>query len=802
MPEGGIEADESSRRSFFFEIFAISLAVIVLEITYTRIFSFKLFYYFTYLIIGVSLLGLGAGGVFVAVFERLRSMDPVRLVSRCCLVAALAIFGGYFAIARIQLNAFSLASEVGEVGKLLVIILFLFIPFLAGGIAISTILGSRPEQINRLYGVDLLGAALGCALCIPLIYFLTPPGAVMLSGFAMAVTGLRGSGRGIGFAAGVLAVLVTLGAIVARGSLPDVMPDETKTLGNFNAEKSPVVMSRWSPVFRVDVMKHPFLRDEAYIINHDGQMGSVLHHFDGNVDGLAELSADSRSFPFKTLKERPKVLIIGAAGGHEILTSLFFRAEHITGVELNPITYSLLTTHFADFSGRLPEREDVTLINGEGRAFLKQADQKFDLVWLVAPDSYAAMNAATSGAFVLSESYLYTAEMIRDAMDHLNPGGFLCAQFGELDYADRPNRTARYVSTARHVYEERGVKDFAKRVMVATAPDIPPFVLSTVLLKQEPFTPAERQRFGAAVKAVPGSLVRHGHGPGERNAVTNQVIHLPSDQLEQWMSKQPYDLSPVLDNAPFFWHFTRFRDALRPSAHSLEAEISIGERVLMVLLAFVVVLAAAFLLLPLVAIRRVWSEMPHKLAAGTYFMALGLGFMFFEVSLIQTLTLFLGYPTYSLSVTLFSVLVFTGLGSIASGGYRDRNRALWVLFAVLVVLAGLYRFLLPGLIEAFVGHSLALRVAIAVAVIAPLGLCLGGFMPLGLRSVAALSDYETQYVAWGWAVNGFFSVIASVLSTMLAMAFGFHMVMFTAVAVYLVGILALIRVPASVARAG
>jgi hypothetical protein len=67
-----------TRSSFYFEMFLVALAVILLEISYTRIFSFKVFYYFTYLIIGIAILGLGSGGVLVAIFPRLRGMDPVR----------------------------------------------------------------------------------------------------------------------------------------------------------------------------------------------------------------------------------------------------------------------------------------------------------------------------------------------------------------------------------------------------------------------------------------------------------------------------------------------------------------------------------------------------------------------------------------------------------------------------------------------------------------------------------------------------------------------------------------------------
>ena len=59
--------------------------------------------------------------------------------------------------------------------------------------------------------------------------------------------------------------------------------------------------------------------------------------------------------------------------------------------------------------------------------------------------------------------------------------------------------------------------------------------------------------------------------------------------------------------------------------------------------------------------------------------ALGLGFMFFEITLIQRLTLFLGYPTYSLTVTLAAILVSTGIGALLSRWFAgDPARAVHV----------------------------------------------------------------------------------------------------------------------------
>ena len=178
--------------------------------------------------------------------------------------------------------------------------------------------------------------------------------------------------------------------------------------------------------------------------------------------------------------------------------------------------------------------------------------------------------------------------------------------------------------------------------------------------------------------------------------------------------------------------------------------------------------------------------------AALYFSALGLGFIFFEITLIQRLTLFLGLPTYSLTVTLGSILIFTGVGALLSGRYQfHRERVIKILVAVLGLLTIFYLFALPPLTNELLSLPLPARVLFSFAVLAPLGICLGAFMPLGLGAVSNLSEYPREYVAWGWAVNGFASVVGSVLSTILAMEFGLNVVLVLAFTLYLVALVAL-----------
>jgi hypothetical protein len=790
-PSAVHDHDESADRGYNAEILLISFAALLLEISYTRVISFKLFYYYTYLVIGLALLGIGTGGVLVAISGRLRRASTEAVLMWGLLLAATSVVAGYLVVALTAIDTVAIwdygtGASLTNLVRLVVICLALFASFIAVGVMIATLFARRSQQIARLYFADLLGAGLACAVVVWLLGSIEPPATILLAGLVLALAGLRIAWRrrspALPIGAGLTVLLAVV--VVAPGLLPDQRAEKIKA----QVTDRNTLFSSWSPIFRVDVVE---IGRDVRLLFHDGLLGSAIYRFNGDVSSLSRFDADPRSLPFAVSGRSPDdVLIIGAAGGNEVLTSLYFDAGRIDAVELNPVTYSLVTDEFADYAGHLADHPRVDYVKGDGRTFLARSDETYEMIWFPAPDSYSATNAATSGAFVLSESYLYTSEMIVESFEHMGPDGIIATQYGEFDYATKPNRTTRYVATVRHALDELGVDDPSRHVLVATSPAEPDNVLSTILVKETPFTGAEVDRFLAGLEAVPGAKLRYAPGrPVEGESVSN-LATVPDGELDAFYDSYPFDVRPITDDAPFFWHFTPYRDVISDFTDPIDPEdfeVAIGERVLLLLLGVAAVLAAVFLLLPFVAIRRIWLALPRKPTSALYFAALGFGFIFFEITLIQRLVLFLGYPTYSLTVTLASILIFTGVGALLSGRYRP-HRVVPGLLSGIVVLTLFYAFGLPRLTDALLDWPLAGRVLFAFLVLAPLGICLGTFMPLGLGAVARLTEFSREYVAWGWAVNGFASVIGAVLSTILAMTFGFRTVLFVALAIYLVAL--------------
>lgn len=784
-------------------IFLVCLAGLLLEVAYTRIVSFKLWYYYTYLVLGLALLGIGSGGIFVVVWPRIRQAATDRIVVVCALVGAAFIAIGelivaWFPINTIKIWDYGTADSYANLGALVAISFTLFVSFIMIGVIIAVLLGRAEDRVNRFYFADLIGAALGAALAIPLIWWLGPPQVVMLAAVVLALAAVVAQPRfGVPtVVAGGLAtiLLLTVTNVVA---LPEIQVEGGKN--------QPVegAVSGWGPVFRVDAQK--VFGD--YLLLHDGTFGSGIHEYKGDPDAETRFDQDPRALPFAIHGKPPAhTLIIGSAGGNEIVAALRFKSPRIEGVELNPITVGFLEGPLKDFSGDLPNQPGVTIHQDDGRSFIFRSDDDYSLIWYVAPDSYAASNAASSGAFVLSESYLYTSEMIKESLEHLTDDGLMVVQFGELDYRRAPSRTARYVLTARDALERLGVEDPSKHIVVSSFITNATGDLSTIVVKRTPFTQAEIDRFAAAVPLTPPyaepdgyprSQIAYAPGTPDDGGIVGRLAGAPDAAAADAVAAEyPREIFPVRDDRPFFWHFSSFGDVLSRINEPFSTdnpEDVVGERVLLLLLLVAIGYAALFLLAPFIFVRKEWRALPAKGRSALYFASLGLGFMLYEISMIQRLVRFLGYPTYSLTVTLASILVFTGLGALLSKRFSARpRRTVAISGAMLGVLGVFYLLALDPITDSLLLWPLWGRIAVTVALLAPLGVCLGMFMPLGLTVVAGLGDHPDEYVAWGWAVNGFFSVIGSVGTTILAMTVGFRAVQIGALGVYGIAVLAFV----------
>lgn len=789
--------------------FAVGFVGLSLEIAYTRVISFKIFYYYTYFVIGLALLGLGAASSAIALSSRLRRMDTLALVRAAAPLSGLCGAVAYVVVARIGTDANliwtgSKAEAVEQLGRLLVISVALTSVFFGVGLILAKLIVAEAREVRRLYFWDLFGAALGCLTAVPLQLTIGPPAMILTANVVLVALGLAITvrtvssvgARHLGIAAVALATTFAAGTV-------DVRADDTKTLDDSDV----VAAGDWGAVFRVDAVEFPSEEGDLHVLHHDGLWGSSIWRWDGTRATSARFDDDTRQIPFAALGRDPeRILIIGAAGGNEIQAALTYGVGHVDAVELNPVTVDLLENRFADYSGNIANRPDVDYIQGDGRTFLARTDNLYDMVWFVAPDSYAASNAATSGAFVLSESYLYTEEMIAEAYDHLTPDGMVVTQFGDFDFDTRPTRTARYLVTAREALRDEQDDFGAQTALLVNRGTNDLERASTMLLfKNTPEVDASVRIVGAADRIPQTEALYLPDRSLAGAGITTDIITGSQDDVDRIVDAYEYDISSIDDDRPFFWHFTGFEDVVGDWSRSFEdTEIAIGERLLLVLIAIAMFVAGLFLWLPFVVTRRRGgaaaddSPVAGRGRMFAYFASIGLGFMFVEISMIQRFSLLLGYPTLSLSVSLFTLLLATALGARFSGRVGARPAVgLPAAVAALFVVTLVYLVVSDPITNVALAWSEPWRITLVIAMLMPVGVALGVFLPAGIDRATTLTadrddNQRGRFVAWCWAVNGFFSVIGSSVTTVASMTFGFDRTVLIGLALYLVALAAML----------
>lgn len=806
-------------RPLYAGVFLVSMSVLLLQIALTRIFSFSIWYHFAYVTISVALLGYGASGAFLAVFPSLAGASPARRLPVYALACGLAIVVAIVAIAKIPFHPFQVREQPAQqIPAMIAYYLAVAAPFFFAGLCISVALKTLSHQVSRLYFADLLGAGVGCGIVVFAIRSLTTPGAVLtaailvsLAAVLFAATG-EGRGRMLPVAGTIVVAVLGLKAL----SIANFMPSPEKFLYAFMKDTANIEMlaHHWSPIFRTDVFRYrneehsrtgsyagwgispawkPLAKTSApkiRLISHDGDAAAVIYDFDGDLSKLEMFDHHVIKTPYLLLNQ-PRVLVIGVGGGTDIVNAIANRASHVTGVELDPYTVNVVRKDQADFAGHIFDRPDVTMITGEGRSTVRHSKEKYDLIQLTGVDTLAALS---TGAYVLSESYLYTTEAMNEFLDHLRPGGFLSVMVADFagGHAGFPRHTLRQLSLFMKALEERGIDDPQNRVAVVTCCEGTPQV--ELLLKNGRFTAEESQklqdfadRMGFTVWARPGVKLQRMH---------SEYLNMTPAQREQFLREAPLILSPTTDDNPFFFNFYRWKN-LGKSLGEVDVghTLATGQIILGLILLFSVFFSLVLILGPLVAFQRQGLRTAGKWGFVAFFAGIGLGFILIEISFIQKFVLFLGYPTYSLTVVLFSLLAWSGIGSFLTGRMkRAPEGRLPVMFAGLAAVSLAYLAGLPPLFHAFLGSPLAVRVVVASVVLVPLGLVMGMFFPSGIQIVRRAN---VAFVPWAWAINGCASVVGTVLAVILAMNYGFRFVTLVALAIYLVGV---VGIRASAAR--
>lgn len=752
-----------------------SFSALLLELSLTRLFSVVLFYHFAFLTISIALLGLGAGGVFAHLLKpRLSRIELRPLAATCAVLSAFAIP----VVLEIVLHTpVALELTGSNFLRLTAIYLSCALPFFLTGLEFSVIFARHPDRIPRLYGADLTGGAIACVAVVPLLNWIGGPNAILFAAIASAIAALVWSPSSVWrrrTGAFALALVVIL-ALNHRGKIADIIWAK-------GIRRTHVEYARWNAISRVEVDRQS---DGARVIVIDADANTYIMNADPQSWVGSEWQKRLMATPpgiANVLRPHGEYAVIGPGGGVDVLRAVANGSPNVTGIEINPIIATdIMQDRYAEFAHHLYQLPNVHIHVSDGRSFIRNTNQKFDVVEMTLVDTWASTAA---GAFALSENSLYTTEAFREYFEHLKPDGMIAVTRWEFA---QPREALRVVSVGMNALHQLGVQDTSNHfIVVAQNPLDADGVNVGVFAKKTPFTNQEEDAVRRHVAANPPMQVIYSPSEHEDNAFSRMIR---SNDPYAFSRGYDYNITPVDDNAPFFFFTLKPSHILSLSrSRSMDWKVNLGVAVLAMLLAISIVAVLVFLVLPLAIQKNTHGARVQPLF---YFIAVGLGYILVEVTFIQRFVLFLGRPTYALTVVIFLLLLASGAGSMLSRRWLAHGRGLWM--PVLVIIAALlvYIGILPRLLDHLVGIALPLKVLVSAVLLVPLGLAMGMPFPTGLRAIAqnATVEGKDHSIEWAWAMNAASSVLGSVLAIVIAIEFGLNITLACGAAAYAAALL-------------
>ncbi len=803
----------------FAGLFLVTLATLTYQLLLTRTFSVTMYYHFAFVAISVTMFGMAVGAL--AVFLRPAVFVPERVHRHLAIGSVL--FGATIVLSYLTHLAIPFLIEPSLVSVYAIALTYtaLSIPFIFSGVVVSLALTRFPAQVSALYAADLAGAAHGCLAVGPALRLADAPTAVLAAAATAAVAAVFFAGDMAGVSSrrgrlampfaslSVLLIALTLAhAAAARHNAAWMRLVWVK--GQYEARP---LVERWNSFSRIRVIGNPerLVKPSGWGLSTalpadrtarelhldiDSYAGTELTAYKGDPADVEHLKYDVTNI-VHYLRPASRVIVVGTGGGRDVLSALAFDQKAVTGVEINDGILDLVNRRFGDFTGHLDRDPRVRFVNDEARSFIARLNDKADIIQISLIDTWAA---TASGAFVLTENSLYTVDAWRIFLDHLAPRGILTVS--RWYYADRPGEVYRLATLASTTLMQMGVTRPGNHYAIVRArpgdPVSAPDGVGTMLVSRDPLSPHHLDVLEAEASRLNFEVVQ-----SPRHSADDTFAAIASgDRLREAIAGNPLNISAPTDDTPFFFHMLRLRDVFNTARWHDQGIVRFNMTavgVLGVLLVTVTILTVLCIVLPLILSARASRRSDpaaHTGLAGAaphvlFFAAIGFGFMLIEISQVQRLTIFLGHPVYSLSVVLFSLLLSSGAGSLStaalSEGGEHRRSSLVRIGLLALVLVG-FGAITPAAVHHYESASTTVRIAIAVAILLPIGFFMGMAFPIGMRR--ALRE-APSIAPWLWGVNGAASVCASVLAVVIALGAGISAAFWTGTACYVIALFAL-----------
>jgi hypothetical protein len=502
------------------------------------------------------------------------------------------------------------------------------------------------------------------------------------------------------------------------------------------------------------------------MLNIDAHSTTVLSHFNGDISELFHLKYDVSNLA-QYLRPNGDVLIIGSGAGRDVLSSLAFGQKSILGIEINKDMINAINGDFGGFTGHLDKYPNVEFVGDEARSYIQRMDtaRKFDIIQVSVIDNWSA---AASGAFVLTENALYTVETWKLLFSRLKPDGILTVT---RFYRAKPIEHYRLMNITADALKESGVKDIREHIMLIKCQQQERILdrsgTGTLLISKLPFTKEDIKMVDSLNKTFEFENVI-----SPDSASDSVFIQLTNEKTRtEFNNNFPININSPSDDKPFFFHYMKFTDLLNPVLWK-EWDMGFNAKAIFILLTLLGTMTGLSVLCIVIPLKITSKKISLKGTSGyfLFFMAIGLGFMLIEISQIQRLNIFLGHPTYSLAAALFTMLLSSGIGSLLSGvNNKDIAKNIKIRFIILMAILIIFGLVTPYIIHSFREYSTEIRVLVSVLILFPMGLFLGMAFPVGMK----LANIKNPGITpWLWGINGVMSVLATVVSIIIAMNYG------------------------------
>lgn len=802
----------------YFTVFLVSCAALMFEISLTRIFSIHLSYHFAFMIISIAMLGIGSAGTLLSIYPKLKNISNINLYA---VLTGISIIVCYIVSNRIPFEPVELLWNRMQVFYVALYYLVLSIPFFFAGILIVTAFSMLSEKSGLIYGSDLLGAGLGSLAVIGLLNFAAPEYSVLTASTICFIAAFVIGGKKTRLFTPVLAAIILL-LFFIHPDFINVRISPYKSLSL--ALKYPGaehLKTYYNSFSRIDTLKSPAVRfapglslsyleplPEQIGISVDGdELNAVTNADDKNKLKFLEFLVSALVYEIRGKNSSQDVLVLDPKGGLQVLMAEHYRAETIHKVGSNPLLAKVIRNDFGEFSGGIYEQN---IWAGLGRSWLHSSPRKvpnhrdsgagrtlmYDVIDL------SMTGASVSSTFGISEDYRFTVEAFEKYIGALKKEGVLSISF----YLIPPSRTElRILGTVVTALEQKGIKDVSEHIAAIRSWDS-----MVILVKNSVFNNEEISRIRAFAEDRRFDLV---HYPGIKQKETNLYIKLKSNEYFKafknllnsktrhlFVSNYLFDIKPVNDENPFFHYYLKLKNI--KAIHKVmggkwqyfieEGYILPVVFVQVFILSFILILLPVFLKTgkktPMGFVSKNQSERSKSLKLSTflYFAMLGAGFMFVEITIIHKSILSLENPAYAVATVLTAILVSSGIGSLLSSKFPKLTTPYLLLALCGLIFA--YSFALPHLLNFISPYSLELKIPMAFIALMPLGFFMGIPFPMGIK---LLGQRDETLIPWAWAINGCLSVLAPILTIMLAMATGFRTVLWLGALAYLFAFISL-----------